>query len=64
MPINKEIVEFKWEYIHSMEYFAPLKKKKCRPLHFILHSGIQDRYLGLKKKSKLEKSMYDILVFI
>ena len=34
-----------------MEYFAPLKKK-CRPLYFILHSGIQDSYLGLKKKKK------------
>ena len=49
MPINKEIVKFKWEYIHSMEYYAPFKKR-CRALHYILHSGIQDSFLGKKKK--------------
>lgn len=32
-----------------MEYYAPFKKR-CRALHYILHSGIQDSFLGKKKK--------------
>ena len=34
-----------------MEYYAPFKKR-CRALHYILHSGIKYRFLGKKKKKK------------